>query len=305
MGLLRLRAVKQMLLGLIPLVVVSVVLIVVMSLRLAGASAPLRAATSNATAVVTSTGLGGDGRQVAVEYADESGSTQSGRLTLDSAQEIPLGQQIVVAYDPDRPAVVYAPGDALTSAVDDLQGGVVIVALTLIGSLAVTGVRLVRRRPLATADRRQVQVHRRRYRRGLSDRTWFVVDTERGPVWVPVYWDAAVERVGEQPVTVAAYGSPLADSLIAFDVYGATVWPSGRRRLDAPKGVERDLEPPTGEVSMPRQARADAVLLLLAPLLGLLWAYIDESGAAGFAFATAMAVGLLFWLPAIYGSDPT
>ncbi len=55
---------------------------------------------------------------------------------------------------------------------------------------------------------------------------------------------------------------------------------------------------------MPRQARADAVLLL-APLLGLLSAYIDESGPAGFVFSTVLAGGLLFWLPATYGSDPT
>ena len=294
-----------MLLGLIPLLVMGAVLIVVLSLRLAAANAPLTEATGTATAVVTSTGLGEDGLQVAVEYTDESGAQQSGRLTLDGVQAIPLGQEIAVAYDPERPAVVYAPGDAVTSAVDDLSGGLLVAAVVLIATLAVTVVRLVRRRRLAATTRQQVQVHRERRRRGLSDRTWLVVEADRDPVWVPVYWDPALERIGEQPVTVSASGPPASDTLVAFEVYGATVWPSGRRRLDAPKAVERELGPPTGDVSMLRQGRADAALLLLAPVLGLLWAYVDESGSAGFVFASVLAAGLLFWLPAMYGSDPT
>jgi hypothetical protein len=305
MGLGQVRAVRQMLLGLVPLVVLAIVLIVVMSLRLADASAPLRAATSTAEAVIVSTGLGVDGRQIAVEYTDGTGAMQTGRLTLATVQDIPLDERISVVYDPDRPSVVYARGDAQTAVVDDLAGGLLIVTVILIAVSAVTVVRLVRRRRLSTAQPRQVPVRRARYRRGLSDRTWLVVDIDGGPAWVPVYWDAALERIGEQPVTVTAYGSPVEDSLIAFDVYGAMLWPSGRRRLMAPKGTERELDPPVGEISMPRQARADVVVVLLAPLLGLLWAYIDESGPAGFVLSTAMAAGLLFWLPSMYGSDPT
>jgi len=40
-------------------------------------------------------------------------------------------------------------------------------------------------------------------------------------------------------------------------------------------------------------------------LLGLLRAYIDGSGPAGLVVATMMAAGLPFWLPAVYGSNPT
>lgn len=305
MGFTQLRPVRQMLLGLIPVVVIAVVILVVLVLRLIDTNAPLRAATSTAQAVVVSTGLGEGGRQIAVEYTDESGAAQTGRLTLDSPRLVPLEEKIEVAYDPDRPAVVYVRGDALSVAVTDLFNGIVIVAVILIVIVAVTAVRLVRRRRLATAERRQVRVRRQRYRRGLTDRTWFVVDTERGPAWVPVYWDPAVERIAEEPVGIAAYGSPLTDPLVAFDVYGVTVWPSGRRRMSAPKGAERHPVPPSGEISMPGQARADGVVIFLAPLLGLLWAYVDGSGPAGFVFATVMAVGVLFWLPAMYGSDPT
>lgn len=305
MGLSRLRAIRQMLLGVIPLVVVSAILLVLLGMRLAEASAPLRAATARAQAVVVSTGLGVDGRQVAVEYTDEAGTMQTGRLTLEDSQNVPLEAQIEVVYDPDRPAVVYVRGDALSNSVNDLLNGLLLIAAILVGAVGTTAVRLVRRRRLVTRNRQEVRIRRTRYRRGLTDRTWFVVDTERGSAWVPIYWDPAVERIGSEPVSVTAYGSPLTDSLIAFDVYGETVWPSGRRRFDAPKGVERDLAPPAGAVSLARQARADAAVVFVAPLLGLLWAYIDGSGPAGFVFATAMAVGVLFWLPAMYGSDPT
>lgn len=305
MGLLRLRAVRQMLLGLLPLVLIAVVLLVVLVMRLTEADAPLRAATSTAQASVVATGLGADGRQIAVEYTDDSGRTQTGRLTLDSPREVPLKQQVEVAYNPARPAVVYTRGDALSNTVTDLFNGILLVGVILVIALTVTLVRMIRRQRLSAHEARQVQVHRMRYRRGLTDRAWLVASTDAGRAWVPVYWDPAVELIGEEPIAVTAHGSPQADTLIAFEIHGVTVWPSGRRRMAAPKGSERDLVAPVGAVSMLRQARADVVVVFLAPLLGVLWGYIDGSGPAGFFFSTVMAVGVLFWLPAMYGSDPT
>lgn len=294
-----------MLLGLIPLVVIAVVLLVLLVLRLTDANAPLRAATATAQAVVVSTGLGDEGLQIAVEYTDENGTTQTGRLTLDGPREVPLDEQIEVAYDPERPAVVYVRGDALSNTITDLFNGILVIGLILIAAITVTVVRLIRRRRLDAAEGERVEVRRTRYRRGLTDRTWFVIDTATGPAWVPVYWDPAVERIGAEPVTVIAHGSPQTDALISFDVYGVSVWPSGRRRMTEPKGTERELVAPTDSMLMMRQTRADAVVVFLAPLLGILWGYIDGSGPAGFVFATVMAVGALFWLPAMYGSDPT
>jgi len=57
--------------------------------------------------------------------------------------------------------------------------------------------------------------------------------------------------------------------------------------------------------SIGRHLRADAALLAAAPLLGLLWAYLDGSGTAGFAGGTVLIACLLFWLPSMFGSDPT
>lgn len=299
------RAVRQIALGLAPLLLIAVVTIVVLALRLGSASAPLSSATGSADAEVVSTGLGPDARQIGVQYTDAGGQLQSARLTLDAAVDIPLGEQIRVSYDPDRPGVVYARGDAVTSSVSDLVNGLLVVGLVLVVAVVVTLVRLVGRRRIARREPRQLRVHREKYRRGIADRSWLVVQSGDAASWVPVYWDPALEQVGESPVLVTVYGDPQRDSLLGFDLSGEPVWPSGRRRRVPPKGRERELEAPTGGVSLLRQSRTDVIGVFAAPLIGILWAYIDGSGVAGFAFATVVAVGLLFWLPSVFGSDPT
>lgn len=296
---------RQIVLGVVPLVVIAVVCLVLLSLRLSDAGAPLRAATERAEAEVTGTGLGASGRQISVEYTDADGQQQTARLTADRVVDVPLGEQITVAYDPERPGVVYAPGDETTASVNDLVNGLLVVGVLLVVALVTTVVRLVRRRRLTGRTPQQFRVHREKYRRGLVDRSWFAVHTEDGVSWVPVYWDDAVAEVGEVPVLVTAYGDPARDSLIGFEVDGQPIWPSGRRRRVTPRGRERDLPDRAGDVSLARQARVDVIGAFAAPLIGVLWAYIDGSGPAGAIFATVVAAGLLFWLPSIYGSDPT
>lgn len=299
------RAVRQILLGLIPLVVIAVVSLVLLTMRLGEASEPLRTATETADAEVTSTALGADARQVSVRYTDADGQLQSARLTLDQTVDIPLGERLSVVYDPERPGVVYVQGDAVTSTVGDLVNGLAIVALVLVVALVVTIVRLVGRRRLAAREPRQLRAHREKFRRGIADRSWLVVQSGESRSWVPVYWDPALEEIGESPTLVTVYGDPEGDKLLGFEVAGEPIWPSGRRRSAPPKGRERDLEAPTGGISLLRQTRTDLVGVFAAPLIGILWAYIDGSGPAGFVFATALAAGVLFWLPSAYGSDPT
>lgn len=305
MGALPQRTIRQMLLGLLPLVVIAVTLLVVLSLRLTETSSPLQTADAEAQAVVIATGLGADGRQIAVDYTAADGTEQSGRLSLADDTDIPLGAELAVVYDPDRPAVVYARGDAVTDAVSDLVNGLVVIGLVLIAALITTLVRLVRRRRLAGQPPHQIRAHREKYRRGLADRSWLVLQTAGEPSWVPVYWDPSLERLGEESTPITVYGDPDKGTLLGFDLNGQTLWPSGRRRVKAPKGLLRDLPPPTGGMSLARQARADIVGVFGAPLLGLLWSYIDGSGTGGFLIATIVAAGLLFWLPSLYGSDPT
>jgi hypothetical protein len=96
--------------------------------------------------------------------------------------------------------------------------------------------------------------------------------------------------------------------VVVAEVAGTPVWPAGRRRLAEPGGEltsAGDLDPAAAPIGLGRQLRTDAALLVVAPLAGLLWAYLDESGAAGWAVATALIAGVLFWLPTVTGSDPT
>lgn len=299
------RAVRQILLGFLPLLVICVGCLILLSLRLDEANDPLRSATERAEAEVTGTGLGADARQISVQYTDLEGRQQNARLTLDEVVDIPLGETFDVFYDPDRPGAVYANGDAVTGSVSDIVNGLLFVGLLLVVAISVTVVRLVNRRRLARREPQPVTVHREKYRRGLADRSWLVVHGADGETWVPVYWDEAVEQVPETPVAATAYGDPDRDSLIGFELYGEPVWPSGRRRRQAPKGRLRDLPDHTGGVSLARQSRTDVIGVFAAPLIGILWSYSDGSGPAGFVFATVAAIGLLFWLPSVYGSDPT
>jgi len=305
MGALPQRTVRQLLSGLLPLIAIAITLLVVLSLRLTETSSPLQTADTEARAVVSAIGLGADGRQIAVDYTAADGTEQSGRLTLADDTDIPLGAELEVVYDPARPAVVYARGDAVTDAVSDLVNGLVVIGLVLIAALVTTLVRLLRRRRLTARPPRQIRAHREKYRRGLADRSWLVLHTAGEPSWVPVYWDPSLERLGEDPQPITVYGDPDKDTLLGFDLYGQPVWPSGRRRGAAPKGLLRDLPPPSGGVSLARQARADIVGVFGAPLIGVLWSYIDGSGTGGFLVATIVAAGVLFWLPSLYGSDPT
>jgi len=202
--------------------------------------------------------------------------------------------------------VVYAEGDAAHLTVRNLLFGIFWVGLVLVTCAALTISRLItrprlRRRPATTATARRVRV-----RRGLSDRSWLVLDHGGAPSWVPVYWDAALSSL-RRDTTITVHGDPGRDRLVLPIVDGTPIWPSGGPRGSAPKGAASQPAPldtaPRG--SLLRQVRGDAATLLFAPLFGLLWAYMDESGLTGFLSATAISAGVLFWLPSFFGSDPT
>lgn len=67
-------------------------------------------------------------------------------------------------------------------------------------------------------------------------------------------------------------------------------------------GAATRVAPPVG---LARQFRTDAALVVAAPLIGLLWAYVDGGGVASWLVAAALAAAVLFWLPTVAGSDPT
>ncbi len=300
------RAKRQLLLGILPVAVIAGALLGSLSSSLPGARAPLTAATQTATAEVVTNGAGPDGRGVEVSFTDADGEERTEVIVLARPEDVPEGAEIGVQYDPDDPASVYAEGDAAHLTVRNLLFGLFWVGLVLIVCASITVFRLasrprLRRRAATPATARRVRV-----RRGLSDRSWLVLDHGGAVSWVPVYWDEAVSALPrDTPITV--HGNPRRDRLVLPVIDGTPIWPSGGRRESAPKGGATQPPPqnPPPRRSLLRQVRGDAAGLLFAPLLGLLWAYTDESGVAGFLAATALSAGVLFWLPSIFGSDPT
>src|SRR5205814_8276647 len=129
-----------------------------------------------------------------------------------------------------------------------------------------------------------------------------------------VYWQPGLAALlAGTPCRV--HGNPGLDRLLVVEVDGTPVWPAGRRRPAKPrskgdwiegtlkwtKGAQKQREreggPEIERVALARHVAGDVALVLPAPLLGVLWAYIDGSGAGGFAIATALIAAVLFWLP--------
>ena len=303
------RAVRQLLLGLLPLVLITVALLSVLSVRLVDTRRTLDAATAVAQAQVVATGRAPGDRGVVVTL-DAGGTTRRGLLVLadraDTAS-VPVGTGLVVQYDPADPpraTAVYLAGDATHRRVQDLLFGVLLVALLLVLALVVTVPRLLTRPRLRRAPAAQATASRVVVRRGLLVRSWLELVTARGIRWLPVHWSPEL--------AVLAPGTPIElrgdpkGKLVLPVVDGAELWPSGRLRMAPPRGNRQvvDPAPDTAGTGWGRQVRADVIPLVAAPVLGLLWAYVDGSGAGGFAVATAVLAAVLFWLPELLGSDP-
>jgi hypothetical protein len=304
------RAVRQLLLGLLPLLVVGLALLAVLAVRLVQARAPLDAATASGVATVQTTGGAPDGRGVRVRL-DADGQTRHGVLVLAAAADaagIPPGTRLGVTYDPADPpgdTAVYIDGDAAHRHVQDLVFGVAVLAVVLVVATVMTVLRLLSRPRLRRAPPVEVTASRVVVRQGLLIRSWLELVTPGGIRWLPVHW--APELATLAPGTaIEVRGDPVRGRVVLPVVDGAELWPSGRLRRGAPRGSRQvaDPMPESTGTGWGRQVRADAVLLAAAPLLGLLWAYVDGSGFPGFAVTTLLVAGVLFWLPQLLGSDP-
>jgi hypothetical protein len=302
------RAARQLLLGLVPVLVVGLVLLTVLALRLPDARAPLAAATASASATVAADDGPADDRTLPVTFRDADGRQRTGVLELRRPVDAPPGASLTVRYDPDDDGdlvTVHADGDAASTVVADLVFGLAAVLVVLTVVAALTAVRLLgrprlRRRPVTSTTATHVVT-----RQGLVVRSWLELGTPAGIRWLPVHWAPELEQL--PPGTpVAAHGDVARDRLVLPVVGGTEVWPSGRLRDRAPRGDLRPaaVVPAAADVGLARQARADGVLPFLAPVLGLLWAYVSGGGAGSFVVATALAAAVLFWLPQLLGSDP-
>ena len=303
------RAAAQLLLGYLPLLAAGIILVVVLAVRLSAAREPLAAATATATATVVASGEAPDGRGISVTFPGDDGAQRTGVLVLREPQDVPAGARVGVRYDPASPAgdtAVFTDGDAAHRAVEDeLFGMLATIAVVLLAS-AVTGLRVLRLRRLRQAPAAEATASRVVVRKGLVVRSWLELTTRRGERWVPVHWSP--ELAALEPDSPVELRGDLAGRSVLPVIDGAEVWPSGRLRTRPPRGERRVVVPedaPDRPPSWARQVRSDVVVVFAAPLLGLLWAYVDGSGPAGFVFATVLSAALLFWLAQLLGSDPS
>jgi hypothetical protein len=216
---------------------------------------------------------------------------------------------VSVAYDPASPrdaSAVFAGGDQTHRTIEDVVFGLGVTVLTVLVASAVTGLRFLSRRRLRRAPASGATAARVVVRQGLVVRSWLQLATPHGERWLPVHWSPELAAL-EPDRPVEGRGRLSGGRAVLPVVDGAEIWPSGRLRTRPPRGerrvavpAERPADPPTWG----RQVRSDLTTVVPAPVLGLLWAFVDGSGPAGFVVATVLAAAVLFWLAELLGSDP-
>jgi hypothetical protein len=306
------RPVRHVVFGLIPLLVVGPIVIILLAIRLADESAPVRAATARATATVKSSGLGDDRRGIELTWTDSSGTQHTSTVHSGRPSNIAPGSQVVVRYQPNDPTKVFVTGDDTTTRVADLTFGIVLSALLILGVLALSAVHVARRRIAERRPATSMPVSYARSRFGITRRAWLLVEDAGQTWWISVHWDPVLDTLGPGEKALV-HGRPTRDRVVTFDIDGTHVWQAGRRRSRPPRGdVDREGVDPERtdrvvgtDIPLTRQFRADAGLLAAAPILGLLWAYVDDGGKVSFLLATVLAGAALFWVPTVRGSDPT
>jgi hypothetical protein len=306
------RPVRHVIFGLLPLLVVGPVVIILLAVRLAHDSAPVRAATAQTTGTVERTGLGDDRRTLEVSWTDQNGTKHTSSVRTERPADVATGTQVTVRYRPGDPSQVFVTGDATTARLTDLSFGILLSALLTAAVLLASVVHVARRRAAERRTPTRLPVTYARSRFGLTRRSWLLVDQGERTWWVSVHWDPVLETLAPGE-TALVHGRPDRNRVLTFDIDGTHVWQAGRRRLGPPRGeVDREgIEPESTDrvvgtdVPLTRQFRADAGLLAAAPILGILWAYVDDGGRESFVLATARAGAALFWVPTVRGSDPT
>ncbi|MDX3662121.1 hypothetical protein PV646_32870 [Streptomyces sp. ID05-26A] len=223
------------------------------------------------------------------------------RVAYENGERV-VGKQTQVAFDPADPSRAVIPGADLFVQADRALGGVTFAAAVVLLVLFAGLVRLLLAVRTARSAVSEVSVRRIRLQSGLMVRSWLEIE---GPVerWLPVYYDPVLVTL-PSPSTVQLRGGRIAV------IDGVTVYPSGRavtrhprgRRLDNPVQPDPDTRAPRGLVA---QLRVDAVFMVPAPIVGLFWAYLDDSGFVGWITATLVAAVLGLWWAALRGSDPS
>lgn len=219
----------------------------------------------------------------------------------------PVGARTEVAYDPQEPATVFIPGSTELAALDRAASGVAFSGLVAAVVLITVGWQVISRRRLRRRPGQPMQVRRVRVQSGLLNRSWLELDSP--PRWIPVHFDPILATL-PAPTSAQLHGALRRRGLAAAEIDGVWLDPSGPVRTIEPRGqridspARPDADAPAG-ISWPRQLRADAALIAPAPVVGLLWVFLDGGGVLTWACATTLTATLALWWAALRGSDPT
>jgi hypothetical protein len=270
------------------------------ALTYARATETVAALTARTTGTVT-------GAETGAAVVDWTAPNGHHRSTVPVTGAVPAaGTHTQVAYNPANPTQAIIPGAAVLTEADRSRDGILFAALVAALAVLADTWLLTTRRQAARRPARDLIIRRISMRRGLMARTW--LETEDAH-WIPVYFDPAVLTL-PAPVQVRAHGN----RLIAVDVPGATLYPSGPARRTEPPGRRTDSPTQPDAYTAARattaarwrhQLRVDAALLVPAPLVGALWTYLDDGGLTGWLGATAVTAAVALWWAAVRGSDPS
>jgi hypothetical protein len=309
----RVRAVRHGVFAGIVVLVVCGVVAGVSAIGFFSATGRITSLTARGTGVITQTGVNGDSDTVRVRW---TGQGSPARRTVDVPLDTTpptVGTGIEVAYDPANPQDAIVPGAKVLADADSASDGMAFAVAVALGVLLVSawrvlGAVLATRRPIG----RTVQLRRIRVQRGLISRSW--LETEQGDRWIPVYFDPALVTL-PSPVTAQVHGDLNQFRFVAIDVPGnvtlhssgpvSRVEPRGRRTDNPAEPDEYAADGASLTARLLRQVRADAVLLVPAPLVGLLWTFVLGTGFTGWLTVTVLVAALGLWWGALRGSDPS
>ncbi|MGH3787349.1 MAG: hypothetical protein ACRDRG_12535 [Pseudonocardiaceae bacterium] len=250
--------------------------------------------------------IGAAGRTVEVRWP-QPGAQRTDTVAL-AVPAPPVGARTEVAYDPREPSTVFIPGSTELAAMDRAASGLAFSGLVAAVVLGTGGWQLISRRRLHRQPGQRESVRRVRVQSGLLTRSWLELDS--APRWIPVHFDPVLLTL-PAPTSVQLHGDPQRHRLVAAQVGGTWLYPSGPVRAHEPREpridnpAQPDALPTTAGFGWRRQLRANAGLLTLAPVVGLLWAFLDGGGILTWACTTALTAAIALWWAAIRGSDPT
>lgn len=286
---------------------VSTVLAVVAGAELTAHADRLRSATERTFGTVSTA----DRNRVTVRWTPAAGGSRTDTVEL-AGPAPPAGTRTEVAYDPAAPHAPLVPGATLLADADRALSTLVIAGTVAAVVVGVGGWQLATRRRAARAPASAVPVRRVRIRAGVVARSW--LETETRPVrWIPVHFDPVLVTLAS-PTEVRLHGDPWRRRLVAAEIDGRLLHPSGPVRSVEPRGDRADNPARTDATTahraaalrgLRRQVVADLPLLVPAPLAAALWAWVDGGGVGTWLASTALLGGLGLWSAALRGSDPS